>query len=67
MKLRMSIEETMEEFINIWKAVFDDPSLDLAKRSQKLEEFMKELLKRKNVKQDVKFFENNPITDQCSA
>jgi hypothetical protein len=66
-KLRMSIEETIDEFIKLWKYVFDDAFIDPTTRSQKLEKFMKDLLKERKVKEDVEFFEDNPITSQCSA
>jgi hypothetical protein len=67
MKLRMSIEESTEEFVNLWTSILDDSSLDSTERSQKLDEFMKDLLKRKNINEDAKFLEDSSISGQCSV
>jgi len=63
----MSIDETIEEFINLYKAVLGDPSVEQNTRSQKLDEFMKDLLRRKGFEEDMKFFKNVTASSECSA
>jgi hypothetical protein len=52
--LRMSIEEAIEEFLNIWQLVYTDATLDQATRSAKLEDLMKNLLKSKGIDESCK-------------
>jgi hypothetical protein len=47
--LRLSIGDAIEEFLEIWKSVFEDSSLDQVARSEKLESMMETLLERKGI------------------
>jgi hypothetical protein len=51
--LEMPIEEAQEEFINLYKFVFEKDSDDRATRSSKLEIFLKDLLVRKGHDADM--------------
>jgi len=50
----MGIEETVDQFIDIWNAVFTDVTLDRVSRSDKLEWLMKDILTRKGLRIDMK-------------
>jgi hypothetical protein len=47
--LRLSIEDAIEEFLEIWNSVFVDSSLDQVARSEKLESMMETLLERRRI------------------
>ena len=51
--LEMPIEEAQEEFIKLYKFVFDKDTDDQTTRSLKLEEFLKDLLVRKGHEADM--------------
>jgi hypothetical protein len=47
--LRLSIEDAIDEFLEIWNSVFVDSSLDKVARSEKLERMMETLLERRGI------------------
>jgi hypothetical protein len=53
-KLRMSIDEAMEEFYTISKLVYNDVAISPAERSARLRACMEDLMKRKAVPIDLK-------------
>jgi hypothetical protein len=65
-KLRMSVEEAMEEFCTIFEAVYDSPNLPPSDRSARLRECMEDLLKRKGVPIDAKLVEGTTNT-RCAG
>jgi hypothetical protein len=65
--LRMEIEEAIKEFIEIWTAVFADPGLDQAARSDKLEVAIKGLLERRGLRANQKLYNGDGEDSRCKA
>lgn len=66
-RLRLSIEDTIEEFITIWAAVFANSTMTPVERSQKLRSMLKDLLRRKGFDEDLKFFAGDATPSRSSA
>lgn len=52
----MGTEEAIEEFIGIWETAFADDTLDPTARSEKLDEVLRGLMKRKIVAEHRKLW-----------
>jgi hypothetical protein len=63
----MGIEETIKEFTEIWTVVFADASLDRVGRSAKLEGAVKDLLKRRGLKEDERLCRKDSQDAGCKA
>jgi len=63
----MGAEEAIEEFINIWEAVFADATLDRVARSATLEAVIRDLLERRGLEGTRKLFIETPEDSICKA
>jgi hypothetical protein len=63
----MGIEEAIKEFTEIWTVVFADTSLDRVGRSAKLENTVKDLLKRRGLKEDERLYREDSQDASCKA
>jgi len=63
----MGIEETINEFIEIWNLVFADATLDQAARSAKLEVAIKDILKQRGMMEGQHMHTDGQEESSCKA
>jgi len=63
----MGIEDTITEFAEIWHSVYADSTPDRTKRTERLENVIKGLLKRKGFSETRKMYVEDAIESPCKV
>jgi hypothetical protein len=65
-KLHMSVDEAMEDFLQICERVYNDDSLTAVERSEKLKECIKDMLTCKQLPIDLKMAQRSSEVSACA-